>query len=48
VIAVVYSGATADQYGVNNAEPIGVLPGRLAEPLNVSNSFAFKENAQFL
>jgi hypothetical protein len=47
-MAVVYSGATADQYDVNNAEPIGVLPSRLAEPLNVYYGFVFKENTQFL
>jgi hypothetical protein len=47
-MAVVYSDATADRYDVNNAEPIGVLPGSLAKQLNVSHSLAFKENTQFL
>ena len=48
VMAVVYSGATAEQYDVNNAEPIGILPGSLAEQLNISHSLDIKENTQFL
>ena len=47
-MAVVYLGATTDQYDVNNAELISLLLGSLAEPLNVSHSFAFKEYTQFL
>jgi len=46
-MAIVYTGATADQYDINNAEPICLLLGSLAEPLNFSHSFAFKENTQF-
>jgi hypothetical protein len=47
-MAVVYSGATADQCDFNNVAPIGVLPGNLAKQLNVSHNLTFKENIQFL
>jgi hypothetical protein len=47
-MAVVYSGAVANQYDVNNAQPLGVLPGSLAEPMDVYHNFAFMKYTQIL